>query len=55
MTAHVLEGARVRCLDAGMDEYLAKPVTLRALAAVLERCASLAKNPVEMASKGQSA
>jgi hypothetical protein len=26
-----------------MDEYLAKPVSLTALAAVLERCALLAK------------
>jgi CheY-like chemotaxis protein len=43
MTAHALEGARLRCLDAGMDEYVAKPVTLQALAAVLERCAALAK------------
>jgi CheY-like chemotaxis protein len=41
MTAHALEVARMRCLDAGMDEYVAKPVTLQALAAVLERCASL--------------
>ena len=43
MTAHALEGARLRCLDAGMDEYVAKPVTLQALAAVLERCAVLVK------------
>jgi len=43
MTAHALEGARIRCLDAGMDEYVVKPVTLQALAAVLERCASLAQ------------
>jgi CheY-like chemotaxis protein/two-component sensor histidine kinase len=42
MTAHALEGARLHCIDAGMDEYVAKPVTLNALTAVLERCALLA-------------
>jgi CheY-like chemotaxis protein len=47
MTAHALEGARGRCLDAGMDEYVAKPVTLQTLAAVLERCAVLAKKGPE--------
>ncbi len=36
MTAHALEGARERCLESGMDEYVAKPVTLESLAAVLE-------------------
>jgi PAS domain S-box-containing protein len=36
MTGHALEGARERCLDSGMDEYVAKPVTLDALAAVLD-------------------
>jgi hypothetical protein len=30
-----------------MDEYVAKPVTLQALAAVFERCAGLTKKGVE--------
>ncbi len=57
MTAHALEGARLRCLDAGMDEYVAKPVTMPALAAVLERCALLAKEAAEVrcASEGAAA
>ena len=33
---------RVRCLAAGMDEYLAKPLRTEVLAMTLERCLHLA-------------
>jgi CheY-like chemotaxis protein len=37
VTAHALEGDRQRCLEAGMDDYVAKPYREKMLGAVLER------------------
>jgi signal transduction histidine kinase len=39
ITAFALEGDREKCLEAGMDDYIAKPVQMRDLAEVLKRCA----------------
>lgn len=37
LTAHAMTGDRARCLEVGMDDYLAKPIRLNDLRGVLER------------------
>ncbi|OHB73165.1 MAG: hypothetical protein A2V70_18085 [Planctomycetes bacterium RBG_13_63_9] len=36
MTAHAMKGDRQRCLDAGMDEYVSKPIRVRHLLETIE-------------------
>ena len=37
VTAHALKGDRERCIDAGMDDYLSKPISPKALTAKVAR------------------
>jgi CheY-like chemotaxis protein len=41
LTAHAMKGDRERCLDAGMDGYLAKPIRAQALYELLENYIAL--------------
>ncbi len=38
MTAHAMKGDRERCLEAGMDEYVTKPVRVSELFAAIDKC-----------------
>jgi two-component system, sensor histidine kinase and response regulator len=40
MTAHAMKGDEDRCMKAGMDDYVSKPVSRNALAAAIERTAN---------------
>ncbi len=38
MTANALQGDREECMIAGMDDYISKPINLKDLVIVLEKC-----------------
>jgi CheY-like chemotaxis protein len=37
MTAHAVKGDRERCLNAGMDDYISKPISQQDLKAAIQR------------------
>jgi CheY-like chemotaxis protein len=47
MTAYVLDGERERCLDAGMDDYLSKPVSTSRLGETLGRWINMPEPAVD--------
>ncbi len=58
MTAHAMQGDKQKCLDAGMDDYVSKPIKADELYAVIERTLKLQEykdeKTVEESSSGSS-
>ncbi len=52
MTAAAMEGDRERCMAAGMDDFITKPVRLEAIGAVLERWVTRAPDAQEAGCDG---
>jgi two-component system, sensor histidine kinase and response regulator len=55
MTAHALKGDRKRCLEAGMDDYVSKPIDRGKLAAALEKWLPNDEGPALLPPRGERA
>ena len=53
MTANAMQGDRERCLDAGMDDYIAKPVTPKSLTEILDKWLVRSADDGETAGSGE--
>ncbi|MFZ1428953.1 MAG: response regulator [Geminicoccaceae bacterium] len=45
MTANAMQGDREKCLEAGMDDYVSKPIEIEHLVAALSKCAAPGRDP----------
>ncbi|MBV8266129.1 MAG: response regulator [Planctomycetaceae bacterium] len=52
MTAHAMRGDRERCLEAGFDDYVAKPMRFQGLADAIERCLARSCPPAPAGADG---
>ena len=55
MTAHALQGDRERCLESGMNDYITKPVSPKALVKILEKWLPKEEDAGEQLPEGLSA
>lgn len=51
MTANAMVGDRERCLEAGMDDYISKPIDFNALQCSLEKWVHITQKPAFITSR----
>ena len=47
ITANAMQGDKEECIAAGMDDYLAKPISFKKIASLIDTCASIMKSEHE--------